>query len=187
MVRMFSSTHTYQHSWEDVSYAFLRKYPNPLSSHVLGCDVVNRSIDETGVLHSVRLINKKAKDKPRIAEYFTKGSNGWLLEESTIDPNKKVMVTITRNLTLRSILKVEERCTYSVSAENNQWTECKTEAHFSSPIWGWSHTVEGVSLEKFKGSMGKAREALEYVIDTVVKRERHRHHLPALKATAASP
>eukprot|EP00124_Ichthyophonus_hoferi_P001464 Ihof_evm7s77 gene=Ihof_evmTU7s77 len=154
-MRIFSSTHTFRHTWEDVSYAFLRKYPNPLSNHVLGCDVVRRDIDSNGTLHSVRLINKKAKDKPRIAEYFTKGSNGWLLEESSIDPNGKTMVTITKNLTLRSILKVEERCTYTVSHENPQWTDCKTEAHFSCPIWGWSRTVEGISVERFKSNLGK--------------------------------
>lgn len=59
MVKVFTTHHTYGYSWEDVTCAFLRKYPNPLSSHVLACDTINRHVDHaSGVLVSQRLLKK---------------------------------------------------------------------------------------------------------------------------------
>jgi hypothetical protein len=59
MVKVFTSHHTYTHTWEDVTYGLLRKYPNPLSSHVLACDTIARRVDpQTGTLVSQRLLKK---------------------------------------------------------------------------------------------------------------------------------
>lgn len=174
MVKFFTTHHTYTHSWEDVSCAFLRKYPNPLSSHVLGCDVINRHVDPTtGTLVSQRLL-KKTNNKPKIAEKFLgKGSSsGYVLEDSIIDPMNKSMTTVTRNISFAKVLCVEETCTYTVSAANPEWTDCKTEARVTCPMWGWSRPIEGVGLERFKQNIHKAREALEYVIKSVVHPER---------------
>ncbi|KNC74907.1 hypothetical protein SARC_12560, partial [Sphaeroforma arctica JP610] len=114
MVRFFKTTHTYEHTWEDVSYAFLRKYPNPMSSHVLGCDVIERSVDAEGRLVSQRLL-EKTNNKPKLAELFLgkDKSNGFVLEDSVIDLKKQSMRTVTRNLTYARILFVEESCEYT--------------------------------------------------------------------------
>jgi len=174
MVKFYSTQYTFRHPFEDVSYAFLRKYPNPLSQHVLGCDIISRNLDqETGTLTSQRLI-QKTSSKNKIAEKLLgKGqSYGFVLEDSVINMKERKMVTVSRNLTYAKILFIEETCTYTASKENSEWTDMKTEARVVCPLWGWSRPVEGVGLEKFKQNVIKARESLEFVIQKVIQSEK---------------
>lgn len=60
MVKFYQHTSSFEHAWDNVTYAFWLRYPNPFASHVLGCDVLDRSVDPvTGVLRTTRLILKK--------------------------------------------------------------------------------------------------------------------------------
>ena len=43
--------------WETVIKAAMRKYPNPMNPNVVGVDVLDRSLDEEGRLHSHRLLS----------------------------------------------------------------------------------------------------------------------------------
>jgi len=174
MVKFYSTHYTFQHPFEDVSFAFLRKYPNPLSQHVLGCDTLSRHVDqETGTLTSQRLI-KKTSTKNIIAEKLLgKGqSYGFILEDSVINLKERKMVTVTRNLTYAKVLFIEETCTYTAAEENSEWTDMRTDVRVVCPLWGWSRPVEGAGLEKFKKNVIKAREALEFVIQKVVQSEK---------------
>eukprot|EP01134_Creolimax_fragrantissima_P003534 CFRG3534T1 len=172
MVKFFNTTHTYEHPWEDISYAFLRKYPNPFSSHVVVCDVIERLVDEQGRLVSQRLL-EKTNNKPKLAEVFLgkEKTHGFVLEDSVIDAKNKTMKTVTRNLTFSRILFVEETCEYTVSPENTGYTRCVTSARIVCPMWGWARPVEGVGVARFKQNVHKAREALEHVVQAVRRGE----------------
>ncbi|CAO3612228.1 unnamed protein product [Mucor hiemalis] len=56
---MYSTTSTFQ--WQNVTLAFWLRYPNPFASHVLSVDVLDRYVDENGVLKTTRLVLKKGK------------------------------------------------------------------------------------------------------------------------------
>lgn len=43
--------------WETVIKAAMRKYPNPMNPNVVGVDVLDRSLDPEGRLHSHRLLS----------------------------------------------------------------------------------------------------------------------------------
>lgn len=43
--------------WETVIKAAMRKYPNPMNPNVVGVDVLDRSLDTEGRLHSHRLLS----------------------------------------------------------------------------------------------------------------------------------
>lgn len=43
--------------WETVIKAAMRKYPNPMNPNVIGVDVLDRSLDTEGRLHSHRLLS----------------------------------------------------------------------------------------------------------------------------------
>lgn len=43
--------------WETVIKAAMRKYPNPMNPNVVGVDVLDRSLDAEGRLHSHRLLS----------------------------------------------------------------------------------------------------------------------------------
>ena len=52
-MKIWTSEHVFNHSWETVTQGQWQKYPNPHNSAVLGTDVVDRRV-ENGVLHSHR-------------------------------------------------------------------------------------------------------------------------------------
>lgn len=45
------------HPWETVTKAAMQKYPNPMNPSVIGVDVLDRSVDKHGCLHSKRLLS----------------------------------------------------------------------------------------------------------------------------------
>lgn len=45
------------HPWDTVIKAAMRKYPNPMNPCVVGVDVLERSVDSRGRLHSHRLLS----------------------------------------------------------------------------------------------------------------------------------
>ena len=47
----------FSHPWETVVTAAWRKYPNPHNPAVIGMDVVDRKVDEQGILRSHRLLS----------------------------------------------------------------------------------------------------------------------------------
>jgi hypothetical protein len=52
-MKLFSARHEYNYSWEEVSTTHWRKYCpwNDKAEHVIGVDVLNRSLDsETGIV-----------------------------------------------------------------------------------------------------------------------------------------
>lgn len=46
-----------RHPWDTVIKAAMRKYPNPMNPCVVGVDVLDRSLDNQGRLHSHRLLS----------------------------------------------------------------------------------------------------------------------------------
>ena len=53
IMKIWTSEHVFNHSWEQVTCGQWQKYPNPHNSAVLGTDVVDRRVVD-GVLHSHR-------------------------------------------------------------------------------------------------------------------------------------
>jgi hypothetical protein len=64
-MKIWSSEHTFGHTWEQITKAVWRKYPNPMNPNVVGTDVLERHVDEQGVLHSHRLLTTAKWNTPR--------------------------------------------------------------------------------------------------------------------------
>ena len=47
----------YSHPWETVTKAAMQKYPNPMNPSVFGVDVLDRTVDSQGRLHSNKLLS----------------------------------------------------------------------------------------------------------------------------------
>ncbi|EDQ84640.1 uncharacterized protein MONBRDRAFT_34617 [Monosiga brevicollis MX1] len=73
------------HAWETITSAFWCKYPNPFSTHVLTEDVIDRSVDEQGRLHTKRLLSKTNR-KPAWMEWALKGLEWTLQNRSELLP-----------------------------------------------------------------------------------------------------
>jgi len=102
----------HSHDWATVVSAALNKYPNPVSPSVIGCDVVNRTISPSGVIHSHRLLLANNSIAPALNKIFNINELGYGSEHSTIDVRQRVMTARTRNLTFNRFINIEERLEY---------------------------------------------------------------------------
>jgi hypothetical protein len=100
-----------------VSLAFFLRYPNPYASHVISCDVISREFTPSGSLLTTRLILKKATLPRWAPKGIISRSESWILEESEVDPQGKVVCCLTRNLEHVKAMQVHETQTFSQVGE----------------------------------------------------------------------
>ena len=99
--------------WPIVSLAFFLRYPNPYASHVISCDVISREFTPAGSLLTTRLILKTATLPRWAPKGIISRSESWILEESEVDPQGKVVRCLTRNLEHVKTMQVHETQTFS--------------------------------------------------------------------------
>jgi 4-amino-4-deoxychorismate lyase len=141
MVKIFTSTYSYDYSFPAVSLAYFLRYPNPYSTHVLSEDVISRHFDpETQRLYTTRLHLKQSKLPSWILKLLPKnilgnsrGANGeaqnYILEKSVVDIAEGWMETETQNLQLTGVLKVIEKQRFSRPGE-----PLAVDAEHSTPV-----------------------------------------------------
>lgn len=98
----------YSDPWSTVSLAFFLRYPNPYASHVLSCDVISRTHTASGSLLTTRLILKKGSIPKWAPKGIVSRAESWILEESEVDPEGKIVRCKTRNLDHVKVMRVEE-------------------------------------------------------------------------------
>ncbi|KAG8879697.1 hypothetical protein FRB98_005569 [Tulasnella sp. 332] len=108
MVKFFSQTHKYDEAWATVTLAFFLRYPNPYASHVLACDVISRTVTDSGTLKTTRLIKKTGAVPSWFPKQFLNRPETWVVEESEVDPEGRVMSCRTRNLDHVKVMQVQE-------------------------------------------------------------------------------
>ena len=85
-MKIWSSEHVFNHSWENVVKAALQKYPNPINPGVIGVDVVDRQIDEaTAQIKSHRLLISQWSMAPWIAKLVGGNRTAYASEHSIVD------------------------------------------------------------------------------------------------------
>jgi hypothetical protein len=120
-IRIWSSLMPLSDPWSIVSLAFFLRYPNPYASHVISCDVISREFTPSGSLSTTRLILKTATLPRWAPRGIISRSESWILEESEVDPQGKVVRCVTRNLEHVKAMQVHETQTFSQVGE-----ECVT-------------------------------------------------------------
>ena len=74
-MRLFHNQHVFDYSWDYITAANWKKYPNEVSTHVVAVDVLRRELDISGkVLTSERLITCK-QSVPQWVMMLVGGSN----------------------------------------------------------------------------------------------------------------
>ncbi|KAG7817902.1 hypothetical protein KL928_003801 [Ogataea angusta] len=112
-MKVFNSTQFYNYSWDYVSAANWCKYPNELSTHVVGVDVLRREFDPNkGTLTTERLITCK-QPIPRWLMFLVGGQDkSYVREVSVIDRNQRTLTMRSCNLTMCKLLRVYETVVY---------------------------------------------------------------------------
>ncbi|KAM6277393.1 PRELI domain containing protein 3A isoform 3-T5 [Spheniscus humboldti] len=144
-MKIWSSEHVFGHPWDTVIKAAMRKYPNPMNPCVVGVDVLNRSLDNQGRLHSHRLLSTEW-GLPSIVKAIlgTSRTLTYIEEHSVVDPVEKKMELCSTNITLTNLVSVDERLVYTPHPENPEKTVLTQEAII---------TVKGISLSSYLESL----------------------------------
>jgi PRELI-like family len=158
-----------------VSLAFFLRYPNPYASHVLSCDVISRDFTPSGSLVTTRLILKTATLPRWAPRGIISRSESWILEESEVDPQGKIVRCLTRNLDHVKAMQVHETQIFSQVGEGcvdgfsishmpipmhlfQRKTLQTTEARIVSGFgWGLTRQIENYGLARFRKNVQRVR------------------------------
>ncbi|NXN08768.1 PLD3A protein, partial [Indicator maculatus] len=159
------SSSYYRHPWDTVIKAAMRKYPNPMNPCVVGVDVLDRSLDNQGRLHSHRLLSTEW-GLPSIVKAIlgTSRTLTYIEEHSVVDPVEKKMELCSTNITLTNLVSVDERLVYTPHPENPEKTVLTQEAIITVKGISLSSYLESLMANTISSNARKGREALEWVI-----------------------
>lgn len=167
-MKIWTSEHVFNHDWETVAQAAFRKYPNPLNRAVTGLDVYEQRLDKGKIL-TERIIQSHFPI-PGWATKLTGFSGTQYSHEYTIiDPVKKEMHLVTRNLNGASFLRVDERLSYSPSSEDLTKTVLKQDVSVSITLPAFADYCEKTFLNIYQNNANKGRQGIEWVIDSLKK------------------
>ncbi|XP_028018178.2 PRELI domain containing protein 3A isoform X30 [Balaenoptera acutorostrata] len=123
----------------------MRKYPNPMNPSVVGVDVLERSVDSRGRLHSHRLLSTEWGLPGLVRAILgTSRTLTYIREHSIVDPVGKKMELCSTNITLTNWVSVSERLVYTPHPEDPGRTVLTQEAVI---------TVKGISLGSYLESL----------------------------------
>ncbi|MEQ2228311.1 PRELI domain containing protein 3B [Ilyodon furcidens] len=148
-----------------VTKAAMQKYPNPMNPSVVGVDVLDRSVDQQGRLHSKRLLNTEW-GLPSIVKSLIGNVRTctYIQESSIVDPKERTFELQSSNITFTNMVSVDERLTYKPHPDDPEKTILTQEAIISVKGVSLSSYLEGVMANTISNNAGKGREALEWVI-----------------------
>lgn len=165
-MKIWTSEYIFNHQWETVVQAAWRKYPNPMNPAVIGTDVIDRKIVD-GVLHTHRLVTTEW-GLPNWALNITGNSNVcYASEKSEVDVNHKRMQLKTHNLTLGSLVAVDEKLTYEPHPVDSSKTLLKQEAVITVRGIPLCSYMESFLTNKISNNASKGRQAIEWVIGKI--------------------
>ncbi|XP_004924086.1 protein preli-like [Bombyx mori] len=166
MTRYFENTSVFNFSWDQVARGYWRRYPNPQSTHVLSEDTWSRQVRD-GCLYTKRLLTKTNR-VPKWGERFFNSKSVKIIEESVVDPEKKILVTYTRNLGYTKVMSVVERVEYR-SAGPGQ-TVAKRSAWIDSQVFGFSRAIRAFGIERFKKNCSQMASGFNHVLHSMYPR-----------------
>ncbi|CAH2284741.1 PRELI domain containing 3A isoform X2 [Pelobates cultripes] len=161
-MKIWSSEHVFSHPWDTVIKAAMRKYPNPMNPCVVGVDVVDRSLDNQGRLHSHRLLSTEWGLPSLILG--NSRTLTYIKEHSVVDPVEKKMVLCSTNLTLTNLVSVDEKLVYTPHPENPEETILNQEAIITVKGVSLSSYLEGLMANTISSNAKKGWEAIEWII-----------------------
>ncbi|XP_004078089.2 PRELI domain containing protein 3A [Oryzias latipes] len=165
MMKIWSTEHVFSYPWETVIKAAMRKYPNPMNPNVVGVDVLDRTLDAEGRLHSHRLLSTEW-GLPGIVRAIlgTNQTQTYVKEHSIVDPDEKKMELCSTNITLTNLISVDERLLYRPHPENPGVTVLTQEAIITVKGVSLSSYLEGMMVRSMSANARKGWDAIEWII-----------------------
>ncbi|XP_076470409.1 PRELI domain containing protein 3B-like [Babylonia areolata] len=166
-MKFWTSEHTFDHPWETVVTASWRKYPNPHNPAVIGLDVVDRSVDQQGVLHSHRLLSTAWGLPGWVTKLIGMDRVCYASEHSQVDPGKRTFTLKTRNITFCNVVTINEVLSYFPDPQDSSKTILHQEAMVSVRGLPLRNKMESLMTDTISRNAGKGRVAMEWVIQAL--------------------
>lgn len=125
---IYSTEHTFQHSWEAVTSAWLLKFPDPSLKQVRSVETVARVVNEADRTVQLRRLFLCEFKIPRLVNrFFGEVAHVVCVEEAHWDMNERSLVIHGRNETFQEFLRIDEVCTYTaVDKDKTLYTQSAT-------------------------------------------------------------
>ncbi len=170
-MKIFSASHTFEYSWEEVSTANWQKYGpwNNKSEHVIAVDTLSRSLDpQTNILRTERLITCKQSAPQWVRNFLGSQDTSLVYEVSYVDPQGKRVTMCSQNMTWSDLLSVQETVSYTPArGTSGAKTTFDQQAKIVALCGGWQkikNTIEEVTVERFRQNAARGREGFERVL-----------------------
>ncbi|KAI1205151.1 MSF1-domain-containing protein [Annulohypoxylon truncatum] len=167
-MKVFSNSHTFDYSWEEVSTANWRKYCpwNDKSTHVIAVDTLNREVDPaTGILRTERLITCRQSAPEWLKSIIGCMETSQVFETSYVDPAAKTVTMVSQNVTWANLVNVQETVVYRpLDAHKTQFEQ---DARITALCGGWQkikNSIEDSLVTRFKENATKGKEGFECVL-----------------------
>ncbi|KAI4860468.1 MSF1-domain-containing protein [Hypoxylon rubiginosum] len=167
-MKVFSNTHTFNYSWEEVSTANWLKYCpwNDKSTHVIAVDTLAREVDPaTGILRTERLITCKQSAPEWLKSMMGCMETSQVFETSYVNPATKTVTMVSQNITWSNLVNVQETVVYKpLDAHRTQFEQ---DARITALCGGWQrikNSIEDTLVTRFRENAVKGKEGFECVL-----------------------
>ncbi|XP_006897078.1 PREDICTED: protein slowmo homolog 1-like [Elephantulus edwardii] len=144
----------------------MRKYPNPMNPCVVGVDVLERTVDSCGQLHSHRLLSTEWGVPTLVKAILgTSRTLTYIKEHSVVDPVEKKMELCSTNITLTNLLLVDERLVYTPHPKNPEMTVLTQEATITVKSISLGSYLESLMANTISSNARKGWAAIEWIIE----------------------
>ena len=155
-----------------MALAYFLRYPNPYASHIISCDVISRNMTAEGSLRTSRLILKRGMLPKWAPQGIISRAESWVIEESEVNPDGKIVRCVTRNVDHVKVLQVVEsvvlqetvegldQLSYWVhlpllTADHRKTLQCSEARVISRFGWGLAKRIENLGVMRFKTHLEK--------------------------------
>jgi hypothetical protein len=171
-MKFFTSSVTFDYSWDEVSTAIWRKYCpwNDKSTHVIAVDTLSRTVDAaTGILRTERLITCQQTPPQWLRTIMGSGEDcgiSHVYEASYVDAAGRTVTMVSQNLTWNNLVSVQEEVVYRPQGAHR--TRFEQTARITALCGGWQrikNKIEEQLERRFCENAIKGREGFERVLE----------------------
>lgn len=167
-MKLWTNEHTFNHPWETVVQAAWRKYPNPLNPSVVALDVIERNIDNrSGALKVRRLMTTEWGIPNWIIKFIGMTETCYVDERIEVDPHRKKMTLLSRNLTYCKFLTMSETLVYSQDPKDRNRTLLVQDTSVNVHGIPMTSYIESLVEGSCTNNSQKGRQAMEWVISKI--------------------
>jgi len=168
-MKVWSHEHVFDHPWHTVVHAAWRKYPNPLKPEVVALDVIDRKVDEHGVLRTSRVMTTEWHIPSWVTRLIGLRNPNYSYEQSLVDTKTKRMELKTKNLNCTNFVSVDETLVYRPHPEDPNKTVLEQSTVVSISGIPLIDYMENLLASTMSSNSNKGREAMEWVIGNIKK------------------